>query len=360
MSTEAPLSTRTLFVSELPITVFFKPRSKTRVTVLLWTLERCRGGVRSADCRLPSADCLLTLVYCQLRRLQQCQTYNPRMRMRLRWEILMKGYDAIAGSLLDNPPVVVADNKRIIRFKTRRGRGAMNTTKHLWAGAVPAMLSRFLLSISIFHFYFLISLAAFYPISAILEISGKKKETTNIERFISGAAAGVTATVLCLPLETIRTKLVAPGGEALGGVIGAFCHVVQTEGFFSLYKGLLPSILSMAPSAAVFYGVYDMLKSAYLHSPEGRTRIRNMKQQGQELNIWEQLELGPVRTLLHGAISVERGGVPALFAGLVPSLLQKLFDVLLLLLKMERKSPDSTSQTSKAASVGLIYDAIDD
>lgn len=288
------------------------------------------------------------------------------------------------------------DNKRI---KTRRG--AMNTTKHLWAGAVAAMVSRtFVAPLERLKLEYMVrgeqkklfelvkmiavtqGLRGFWkgnlvnilrtaPFKAInfvsydtyrkqlLKLSGND-ETTNIERFISGAAAGVTATVLCLPLDTIRTKLVAPGGEALGGVIGAFCHVVQTEGFFSLYKGLLPSILSMAPSAAVFYGVYDMLKSAYLHSPEGRKRIKNMKQQGQELNIWEQLELGPVRTLLHGAISgacaevatypfevvrrhlqlqarenklstlatfvkiVERGGVPALFAGLVPSLLQVL------------------------------------
>lgn len=144
----------------------------------------------------------------------------------------------------------------------------------------------------------------------------------------------------------------------MGGVIGAFSHVIQTEGFFSLYKGLLPSILSIAPSAAVFYGVYDILKSAYLHSPEGRKRLKHMKQQGQELNVLEQLELGPLRTLLHGAISgacaefatypfevvrrqlqlqvrenklsslatcvkiVERGGITALYAGLVPSLLQ--------------------------------------
>ncbi|KAK1405680.1 putative mitochondrial adenine nucleotide transporter BTL3 [Heracleum sosnowskyi] len=315
-----------------------------------------------------------------------------------------KGYDAIAGSLPDNQPadaVVVAENKRIIRFKTRRGRGAMNTTKHLWAGAVAAMFSRtFVAPLERLKLEYMVrgeqkklfelvkmiavtqGLRGFWkgnlvnilrtaPFKAInfcsydtyrkqlLKLSGNE-ETTNIERFISGAAAGVTATVLCLPLDTIRTKLVAPGGEALGGVIGAFCHVVQTEGFFSLYKGLLPSILSMAPSAAVFYGVYDMLKSAYLHSPEGMKRIKNMKQQGQELNIWEQLELGPVRTLLHGAISgacaevatypfevvrrhlqlqarenklstlatfvkiVERGGVPALFAGLVPSLLQVL------------------------------------
>ncbi|KAL3633993.1 hypothetical protein CASFOL_021047 [Castilleja foliolosa] len=114
----------------------------------------------------------------------------------------------------------------------------------------------------------------------------------------------------------------------------------------------------MAPSGAVFYGVYDALKSAYLHSPEGQKRIQNMKQQ--ELNAFEQLELGPLRTLLHGAIAgacavaatypfevlrkqlqlqgratrlstlatfvniVERGGVPALYAGLIPSLLQVL------------------------------------
>ena len=152
--------------------------------------------------------------------------------------------------------------------------------------------------------------------------------------------------------------MVAPGGEALGGVIGAFCHMIQTEGFFSLYKGLVPSILSMAPSGAVFYGVYDILKSAYLHSPEGRKRIQKMRQQGQELNALDQLELGPIRTLLYGAVAgacaevatypfevvrrrlqlqvqatkmsalatcvkiVKHGGVPALYVGVIPSLLQ--------------------------------------
>lgn len=152
----------------------------------------------------------------------------------------------------------------------------------------------------------------------------------------------------------------APGGEALGGVIDAFQYMIRTEGFFSLYKGLVPSIISMAPSGAVFYGVYDILKSAYLHSPEGKKRIKNMHKQGQELSAFDQLELGPVRTLLNGAIAgacaeaatypfevvrrrlqlqvqatklssfatlvkiVEQGGISALYAGLVPSLLQVL------------------------------------
>lgn len=296
--------------------------------------------------------------------------------------------------------VVVEEGEK--QDEVRVGRtGAMNTTKHLWAGALAAMVSRtfvaplerlkleYIVRGEQKHLFELIKTIAssqglrgfwkgnfvnilrtapfkavnFYAYDTyrkqLLKFSGNE-ETTNFERFIAGAAAGITATILCLPLDTIRTKMVAPGGEALGGVIGTFRHMIQTEGFFSLYKGLVPSIISMAPSGAVFYGVYDILKSAYLHSPEGRKRIQNMSQQGQELNVLDQLELGPIRTLLYGAVAgacaeaatypfevvrrqlqlqvqatklsalatcvkiVEHGGVPALYAGLIPSLLQVL------------------------------------
>ncbi|CAL9244904.1 unnamed protein product [Arabidopsis halleri] len=282
------------------------------------------------------------------------------------------------------------------------GTGALNTTKHLWAGAFAAMVSsrtciaplermkleyivrgeqgnlleliqRIATTEGIRGFWKgnLVNILRTAPFKSInfyaydtyrgqlLKLSGNE-ETTNFERFVAGAAAGVTASLLCLPLDTIRTVMVAPGGEALGGVVGAFRHMIQTEGFFSLYKGLVPSLVSMAPSGAVFYGVYDILKSAYLHTPEGKKRLEHMKQEGEDLNAFDQLELGPMRTLLYGAIAgacseaatypfevvrrrlqmqshakklsavatcvkiIEQGGVPALYAGLIPSLLQVL------------------------------------
>ncbi|KAK9678606.1 hypothetical protein RND81_11G222500 [Saponaria officinalis] len=292
-------------------------------------------------------------------------------------------------------------NSEVVKEEsTLRSSGAFNTTKHLWAGAVSAMVSRtfvaplerlkleYIVRGEQKHLFELIkSIAAtqglrgfwkgnfvnilrtapfkainFYAYDTyrnyLCKLSGNK-EASNFERFVAGAAAGITATLLCLPMDTIRTVMVAPGGEALGGVVGTCRHMIQTEGFFSLYKGLVPSLVAMAPSGAVFYGVYDMLKVAYLHSPQGIRRTDDMKQRV-DLNALDQLELGPLRTLIYGAIAgacaeaatypfevvrrhlqlqvqeskmnavatcvkiVEHGGVPALYAGLIPSLLQVL------------------------------------
>lgn len=222
----------------------------------------------------------------------------------------------------------------------------------------------------------------------LLEITGRE-EATNFERLVAGAAAGISATLLCFPMDTIRTRLVATGGEALGGValggvVGCFQHMIRTEGFFSLYKGLLPAVISMAPSGAVFYGVYDILKTSYLRSAEGQEDLRkrieverrrrkivikvqrevsetklhvDLKEEAGNLG---QLELEPIRTLFYGAIAgicaetvtypfevvrrhlqmqdavnkmgalatcrglVQRGGVGALYSGLLPSSLQVL------------------------------------
>ena len=51
-----------------------------------------------------------------------------------------------------------------------------------------------------------------------------------------------------------------PGGHVYGGVISTFSNLLHKEGISSMYVGLLPAVISMAPAGAVFYGVYDLLK----------------------------------------------------------------------------------------------------
>ncbi|KAH7416322.1 hypothetical protein KP509_14G086100 [Ceratopteris richardii] len=201
----------------------------------------------------------------------------------------------------------------------------------------------------------------------LLERQGKE-EVTNFDRLLAGAASGAAATFICIPLDTVRTRLIAPGGDALGGMFGCIHQMVQKEGFWSLYKGLLPTLLSMVPAGAVFYGVYDILKVSYLQSPKAQKEyLKQIKEKLEGATVADpsakvnpQLELGPVRTLIYGAIAgafsetvtyplevvrrqlqlhqsttklglraafqtiVQRDGFGALFSGIVPSTVQVL------------------------------------
>ena len=43
----------------------------------------------------------------------------------------------------------------------------------------------------------------------------------------------------------------------------AFATVVRTEGAAALYKGLLPTLIGIAPYAALNFATYDLLKAAF-------------------------------------------------------------------------------------------------
>ncbi|XP_058068681.1 probable mitochondrial adenine nucleotide transporter BTL3 isoform X2 [Magnolia sinica] len=173
----------------------------------------------------------------------------------------------------------------------------------------------------------------------------QNKEITNRDRLIGGGISGITATILCLPLDTIRTRLIAQGGQALGGVSGCFFHMIRNEGILSLYKGLTPALISMGPGSAVFYTVYDILKVFHL----SHNNNDNSKGKEGELGIVRALVYGAIagacaetvtyplevirrqlqlqRTTRFGLFAVfvkmrERDGGRSLFAGLVPSTLQ--------------------------------------
>lgn len=81
-------------------------------------------------------------------------------------------------------------------------------------------------------------------------------------RLISGACAGMTATALTHPLDTVRLRLALPN-SGYSGMSHAFVSMVRTEGVGSLYKGLIPTLVGIAPYAALNFASYDGLKRFY-------------------------------------------------------------------------------------------------
>lgn len=80
-------------------------------------------------------------------------------------------------------------------------------------------------------------------------------------RLMAGACAGMTATALTHPLDTIRLRLALPN-SGYSGMSNAFATVVRQEGMVALYKGLLPTLVGVAPYAALNFATYDLLKQA--------------------------------------------------------------------------------------------------
>jgi hypothetical protein len=70
--------------------------------------------------------------------------------------------------------------------------------------------------------------------NAFARLSGKYG---NVERFAAGASAGVTATLVCFPLDVLRTRVMAGGGIPPGGIFKMLFNMARHEGIGSLYAG---------------------------------------------------------------------------------------------------------------------------
>ena len=82
------------------------------------------------------------------------------------------------------------------------------------------------------------------------------------QRLTAGACAGMTATAITHPLDTLRLRLALPN-NGYTGFGNALRTVVRTEGPLALYKGLAPTLVGIAPYAALNFSLYDMAKARF-------------------------------------------------------------------------------------------------
>uniref|UniRef100_A0A7S0MXV0 ADP,ATP carrier protein n=1 Tax=Pyramimonas obovata TaxID=1411642 RepID=A0A7S0MXV0_9CHLO len=91
-------------------------------------------------------------------------------------------------------------------------------------------------------------------------LAGEGGELSVAARLTSGACAGMTATALTHPLDTVRLRLALPR-SGYSGMTNAFVTIVRVEGAGALLKGLPATLVGIAPYAAVNFAAYDLAKN---------------------------------------------------------------------------------------------------
>ncbi|KAH8114619.1 mitochondrial carrier [Phellopilus nigrolimitatus] len=101
---------------------------------------------------------------------------------------------------------------------------------------------------------------------------GDQKWSAN-NSMIAGAGGGLVASVATCPLDVVKTKLQAQrarrGDKMYRGVFGTVKHIVLTDGLRGLYRGLGPTILGYLPTWAIYFAVYDGIKTRFGEEPLG-------------------------------------------------------------------------------------------
>ncbi|XP_020202265.1 mitochondrial substrate carrier family protein V isoform X2 [Cajanus cajan] len=80
--------------------------------------------------------------------------------------------------------------------------------------------------------------------------------------FVGGGLAGITAATSTYPLDLVRTRLAAQTNFTYyRGIWHALQTITKEEGIFGLYKGLGTTLLTVGPSIAISFSVYETLRS---------------------------------------------------------------------------------------------------
>ncbi|XP_020540334.1 mitochondrial substrate carrier family protein B isoform X2 [Jatropha curcas] len=80
-----------------------------------------------------------------------------------------------------------------------------------------------------------------------------------------GSLSGIASSTATFPLDLVRRRkqLEGAGGRArvyTTGLFGTFKHIIQTEGFWGLYRGILPEYYKVVPGVGICFMTYETLK----------------------------------------------------------------------------------------------------
>ncbi|KAK9168304.1 hypothetical protein Syun_000444 [Stephania yunnanensis] len=93
----------------------------------------------------------------------------------------------------------------------------------------------------------------------------RPQDSTALVSLACGSLSGIASSTVTFPLDLVRRRkqLEGAGGRARvynSGLFGTFQHIVRTEGFRGLYRGILPEYYKVVPSVGIVFMTYETIK----------------------------------------------------------------------------------------------------
>lgn len=82
-------------------------------------------------------------------------------------------------------------------------------------------------------------------------------ELSALESAACGAVAGSISAAVTSPLDRIKTLLMTDGAANGGSVVACAAKIFQDEGLAGFTTGLVPRVVYIAPSVALFFVAYE-------------------------------------------------------------------------------------------------------
>ncbi|KAK2637414.1 hypothetical protein Ddye_032206 [Dipteronia dyeriana] len=93
----------------------------------------------------------------------------------------------------------------------------------------------------------------------------RPRDSTVLVSLACGSLSGIASSTATFPLDLVRRRkqLEGVGGRArvyTTGLFGIFKHIIRTEGFRGLYRGILPEYYKVVPGVGICFMTYETLK----------------------------------------------------------------------------------------------------
>ncbi|KAG4964752.1 hypothetical protein JHK85_039727 [Glycine max] len=95
--------------------------------------------------------------------------------------------------------------------------------------------------------------------------SNRSDDSPVVISLACGSLSGIASSTATFPLDLVRRRkqLEGAGGRArvyTTGLYGVFRHIIRTEGFRGLYRGILPEYYKVVPGVGICFMTYETLK----------------------------------------------------------------------------------------------------